>query len=134
MGGNRAIEGAAVPVNILSETSIFQQSPSPSPSSSLPSGDNDHTVLMIPRDTLQTALARNTAERQPRVREVAWRAGIMCRAQLCHGGPAAAVRRSCPACATATGCSAGSGASQASGASRTRRSSRRWSNARGPVL
>ncbi|OBT61012.1 hypothetical protein VE03_09740 [Pseudogymnoascus sp. 23342-1-I1] len=51
IGGNQAIEGAAVLVNMLSETSIFQQSPSPSPSSpspSPPSGDNNHPVFMIP--------------------------------------------------------------------------------------
>lgn len=92
MGGNQAIEGAAVLVNMLSETSIFQQSPSPSPRS----GDDDHPVLMIPRDTLQTALARYTADRQPRAREIARRAGIVCRAQLCHGGPAAAVLQELP--------------------------------------
>ncbi|KAB8068834.1 FAD/NAD(P)-binding domain-containing protein [Aspergillus leporis] len=78
MGANQAIESSAVLVNEIGR--ILQ----------------DSSDTASPRETLQTALRHYTVTRQPRTREISERAGIVCRAQLCHGGPAATVLQELP--------------------------------------
>ncbi|KAJ5948876.1 hypothetical protein N7454_002183 [Penicillium verhagenii] len=50
----------------------------------------------MPQDILSTALENYVERRRPRAGGIAQKAGIICRAQLLHDGPAAAVRKELP--------------------------------------
>ncbi|CAI7641997.1 unnamed protein product [Penicillium viridicatum] len=78
MGANQAIESSATLLNELQGT-FFK------------SDDG-----FLPQGLLTAALERYTANRKPRAGGIARKAGIICRAQLLHDGPAAAVRDELP--------------------------------------
>ncbi|OAA50981.1 FAD-dependent monooxygenase [Beauveria brongniartii RCEF 3172] len=78
MGANQAIESAATLLNQL--RGLFSRVNYTSP-------EQSH---------LSAALERYTEIRKPRATEIAQRAGMVCRAQLLHSGPAAAIRDELP--------------------------------------
>ncbi len=78
MGANQAIEDSAVLVNELEK--IVKA----------------HPGGKLPREAVRAALVR-FSERIERTGDAMRRAGMVCRAQLCHPGPAAAVLRELPA-------------------------------------
>ncbi|KAM3547598.1 hypothetical protein MY1884_009509 [Beauveria asiatica] len=78
MGANQAIESAATLLNQL--RGLFS-------SVDYTSSEQSH---------LSAALERYTEIRKPRATEIAQRAGMVCRAQLLHSGPAAAIRDELP--------------------------------------
>jgi hypothetical protein len=51
---------------------------------------------IFPRDALRSALARYSEQRRPRAGSAAQIAGLLCRSQMGHDGPAAAMRRELP--------------------------------------
>lgn len=75
MGGNQAIESAAVLANELSKAL-------------------DDSSKSFTATNLKNALLNFSQQRKARSTEMMQRAGIVCRAQLCHGGPALAIRES----------------------------------------
>lgn len=80
MGANQAIESSALLANELHK--VLRESP--------------RGWSSLSRDSLKAALYRYSQCRQPRTRDVIQKAGMACRAQLCHGGPAAAILRELP--------------------------------------
>lgn len=54
------------------------------------------SITASPCEPMQAALHRYTVARQVRTREISERAGIVCRAQLCYSGPAAAILKRLP--------------------------------------
>jgi FAD dependent monooxygenase len=79
MGANQAMESAVVLVNELRGVLAS-------------SSDNSFQP-----DILRGALARYTEERKGRTTQVQQKAAMICRAQLCHSGPAEAIRKELPA-------------------------------------
>jgi FAD dependent monooxygenase len=78
MGANQAMESAVVLVNELRGVLAS-------------SSDNSFHY-----DILRAALARYTEQRKGRTTQVQQKAGMICRAQLCHGGPAEAILKELP--------------------------------------
>ncbi|KAM0545989.1 hypothetical protein ACHAPJ_011101 [Fusarium lateritium] len=78
MGANQAMESAVALVNELREALV-------SPSSTT-----------WDRDALVAALAQYTERRKSRTTQVKQKAGTVCRAQLCHSGPAEAILKELP--------------------------------------
>ncbi len=79
MGANQAIEGAATLANELGPVLL-----------------GSHPSSQHRAEELRLSLSRYTSKRQPRSEQIFQRAGIVCRAQLCHGSPAAAVLKELP--------------------------------------
>jgi hypothetical protein len=75
MGANQAMESSVALVNELQRVLRDSQ---------------DGT---FPRDALSSALARYSVLRRPRAGSNVELSGLLCRAQMCHDGPAGAVRR-----------------------------------------
>ncbi|KAF3386931.1 FAD-dependent monooxygenase bik2 [Penicillium rolfsii] len=78
MGANQAIESSATLLNELGDLFSKKDGCSPQP------------------DLLAAALKRYAETRKSRASEIVQRAGAVCRAQLSHSGPAAAVREELP--------------------------------------
>src|SRR5436190_21784523 len=78
MGADMGMESAAVLVNELQQ--VLRDS-----------GDGT-----FPRDSLRSALARYTEQRHSRCERTIKISGLLCRSQMGHGGPAAAMRRGLP--------------------------------------
>ncbi|WEW61962.1 hypothetical protein PRK78_007462 [Emydomyces testavorans] len=78
VGANQAIESSAPLVNELEKVVRIS-----------PEGP-------LPRNALTAALSRYSEQRQKRTREIMQRAGMVCRVQVCHGGPAAAILEELP--------------------------------------
>lgn len=78
MGANQAMESAVVLVNELQAVLAS-------------SSDNSFHY-----DTLRAALSRFTEQRKGRTTQVQQKAAMVCRAQLCHSGPAEAILKELP--------------------------------------
>ena len=78
MGANQAIESSATLVNELQK--VLR---------------NSHNGT-FPREALSSALSRYSNQRRPRAGSTVQIAGLLCRSQMFHDGPAAAMRRELP--------------------------------------